>query len=76
MGFQSQGILPNDNRAEPLGAIISVAELYQIVKEYDKNFFENPMVVGRAKREAEIEQKKEYKKAVAVIFIRRFHKNC
>lgn len=49
LGFQSQGILSNDNRAEPSGAIISVAELYQIVKEYDRNFFENPMAVGRAK---------------------------
>lgn len=66
-GFDPRDQLSDDNGNVPHGANITISQLYQIVKKHDKNFFENPMAVGRAEREAEIEQKKEYEKAVMEI---------
>lgn len=66
-GFDPRDQLSDDNGNVPHSANITISQLYQIVKKHDKNFFENPMAVGRAEREAEIEQKKEYEKAVRKI---------
>lgn len=44
---------------------ISIPQLYEIVKTYDKNFFENPDSVGRYEREAELYLQAEYNDAVA-----------
>ena len=44
---------------------ISIPQLYEIVKTYDKNFFENPDSVGRYEREVELYLQAEYKDAVA-----------
>lgn len=44
---------------------ISIPQLYEIVKTYDRNFFENPDAVGRDEREAELYLRAEYNDAVA-----------
>lgn len=64
LGDQSQGLLSNDNRAKPFDAIISIAQLYEIVKTYDPYYYENPNAIGRAEREAEIKQHSTYLQAV------------
>ncbi|MCM1508099.1 MAG: methyltransferase domain-containing protein [Ruminococcus flavefaciens] len=46
-------------------SIISIPQLYEIVKTYDKNFFENSEAVGRGEREAELYLQAEYNDAVA-----------
>lgn len=48
-------------------ATISIAQFYEIVKTYDKSFFENPRAVGRAEREKEIKAKAEFSKAMDVL---------
>ena len=47
--------VPNKNVGEDtsIGAIISIPRLYEIVKTYDKSFFENPNAPGREEREVE-----------------------
>lgn len=49
----------------PLGATISIPQLYEIVKTYDKSFFENSIAVGRIERLEEIKIHEAYDKAVA-----------
>ena len=44
---------------------ISIPQLYDIVKTYDKNYFENPEAVGRSEREAELYLQAEYNDAVS-----------
>ena len=39
-------------------------QLYNIVKEYDKNFYENEQAPGRAEREAEIQAQNDYEQSV------------
>lgn len=46
-------------------SIISIPQLYEFVKTYDKNFFENSEAVGRGEREAELYLQAEYNDAVA-----------
>ena len=43
---------------------INIPQLYNIVKEYDKNFFENEQAPGRAEREAEIAAQQEFEQSV------------
>ena len=42
---------------------ISIPQLYDLVKTYDKRFFENPASPGRAERETEIQAHNDYLKA-------------
>ncbi len=44
---------------------ISIPQLYDIVKTYDKNYFENPEAVGRSEREAELYLQAGYNDAVS-----------
>lgn len=53
-GFQSRyASLQNSKSGSSLGATISIPQLYEIVKTYDKKFFENPGAPGREEREVE-----------------------
>lgn len=45
------------------GSDISIADLIELVKAYDKKFFENPTAIGRSEREAEIFKEAELKDA-------------
>ncbi|MDE7363738.1 MAG: methyltransferase domain-containing protein, partial [Ruminococcus sp.] len=53
--------------------LISIPQLYEIVKTYDKNFFENSEAVGRGEREAELYLQAEYNDAVAETEGNNFH---
>lgn len=65
-GFQSHGIPSEDDRAKPYGAIVelTIPQLYNIVKQYDKSFYENEQAPGRAEREAEIAAQQEFEQSV------------
>ena len=65
-GFQSHGIPSEDDRAKPYGAIVNltIPQLYSIVKQYDKSFYENEQAPGRAQREAEIAAQQEFEQSV------------
>ena len=57
----------NKNVAEDTSigvTVITIPQLYELVKTYDKSFFENSNAIGRSDRENEIVAKNEYKKAV------------
>lgn len=43
---------------------VSIAQLYDIVKTYDPNYYENPNAIGRTEREAEIKHHNTYLQAV------------
>ena len=64
LGFQSHD-LPQSGSEPTDVTTISIAQLYEIVKKYDKNFFENPNSPGRAEREAELFISAAYKDAVS-----------
>ena len=55
----------NATEDTPTSVFISIPQLYDIVKTYDKNYFENPEAVGRSEREAELYLQAEYNDAVA-----------
>ena len=50
----TSAITKGDNADTSIGAIISISHLYQIVKIYDSNFFENEKAIGRKERLEEI----------------------
>ena len=54
------------------GSSISIAQLREIVKTFDKKFFENPDAPGRSEREAELYTEAEYQDA-QLTFITFFH---
>lgn len=62
LGFQSHGTKSEiSDNGEPTSVTnLSIAQLYEIVKTYDKNFFENPKAPGREAREAEIYAHAQY----------------
>lgn len=64
LGFQSHDISQSDSESTGV-TIISIAQLYEIVKKYDKNFFENLNSPGRAEREAELFVSAAYNDAVS-----------
>ena len=67
LGFQSHGT-SFENDGEPTDVTtISVPQLYEIVKTYDKNFFENAHAAGRDAREAELLVQAEYTDATAAL---------
>lgn len=43
---------------------ITIPQLYDVVKTYDRSFYENPTAPGRPEREAEIKAQTEYKDAM------------
>ncbi len=61
----------SDNAAEDTSInatfYISISQLYELVKAYDKNFFENPEAIGREERETEILVHAEYDDAVETL---------
>lgn len=54
LGYQTHAQMATAIEDAPTGAIISIPQLYQFVKAFDKNFFENPDAVGREARETEL----------------------
>lgn len=65
LGGQTHTSLRNANK-DTLSSVIAITipQLYELVKTYDKSFFENLNAIGRSDREAEIGAKNEYNKAV------------
>ena len=65
LGGQTHTSLRNANK-DTLSSVIAITipQLYELVKTYDKSFFENLNAIGRSDRENEIVAKNEYKKAV------------
>ncbi len=53
-GLNPRDQMQNGIGSVSLGATISIAQLYDFVKTYDEDFFENPSAVGRAERVEEI----------------------
>lgn len=49
------------------GSVISIAQLFQFVKVFDKNFYLNPNAIGRAEREAEIEAQTKFRETVQAL---------
>ena len=45
---------------------ITIPQLYNLVKTYDKSFYENPTAIGRPEREAEIKAQAEFENAKAL----------
>ena len=66
-GLNPGAHLQNVNEDTSIGATISIAQLYDFVKTYDKSYFENPNAVGRADREAEIEAQEKYRDTVKAL---------
>ena len=53
--FSPTSAVENDNADTSTSVTtISIPQLYELVKTYDKNFFENPLAFGRTEREEEI----------------------
>lgn len=66
MGGQTHTNLSNTSKATSTGVMsISIPQLYQIVKTYDKSFFENPDAIGRADRESELKAEEKFGEAEA-----------
>ena len=66
-GFQSHDLPSNDSSESTDVSMISIAHLYQIVNERDKNFFSNAESPGRTEREAEKFREAEYTDSVNAV---------
>lgn len=74
--FQSHADLQNADQDTSQGVTtITIPQLYNLVKTYDQNFFENPNAEGRLDREAEIEAQQEFSKAMEVLAEKEKDKN-
>lgn len=58
------GINSDDKDTSISVTTITIPQLYNLVKTYDKNFFENPKAVGRSERLDEIERQEEFQNAL------------
>ena len=63
-------LMPNGISSVPIGVIntLTIPQLYNIFKEYDKNFYENEQAPGRAEREAEIQAQNDYELVSRLLF--------
>lgn len=66
-GFQSHGTPSIDSSESTSVITITISQLYDFVKTYDQNFFENPKAAGRSDREAEIKAQNEFEKAMEIL---------
>jgi N12 class adenine-specific DNA methylase/predicted RNA methylase len=67
LGFQSHCALPEDNGGPTDVTTLTIAQLRELVKAFDKNFYENISAPGRPEREAEIEDHRRYGEAVRTL---------
>ena len=65
LGGQTHFSLSNDKSTSSLGVNISIAQLYDLVKTYDQNFYENSAALGRAERLQELETDKTVQAVIA-----------
>ena len=64
LGYQTHSQMATATEDAPTSVNISISQLYQFVKYFDENFFENPNAVGREARETELFLQAEYNDAV------------
>ena len=68
LGFDTHFSLPDGKSGVSTSVTtISIPQLYNLVKTYDKNFYENPDAPGREEREAEMYAHAEYLKAMETV---------
>ncbi len=67
LGFDPHFQMPDGTGGVSTGVTVSIPQLYELVKTYDKSFYENPEAIGRAEREAEIYVHAEYADTISAI---------